>query len=77
MVGTLPRSESFSRFAVQRVAPGRKFERSVILQSSLRYITMNNAWSQLFGRGVDFAESIFLLARLAESIFREFSALKF
>ena len=27
--------------------------------------------SQLFGRGVDFAESIFLLARPAESIFRD------
>ena len=33
--------------------------------------------SQLFGRGVDFAESIFLLARLAESIFKDVIALKF
>ena len=33
--------------------------------------------SQLFGRGVDFAESIFVLARLAESIFRDVMNLKF
>ena len=33
--------------------------------------THENWRSQLFGRGVDFAESIFLLARLAESIFRD------
>ena len=39
--------------------------------------THENWRSQLFGRGVDFAESIFLLARLAESIFRDVMNLKF
>ena len=47
------------------------------LQSNFVYKVMAGRRSQLFGRGVDFAESIFSLARLAESIFRDVMNLKF
>ena len=43
-----------------------------------RYQNPKQKWrSQLPGRGVDFAESIFSLARLAESIFKDVMNLKF
>ena len=55
------------------VATNRKSAQEAFLSN----LPMNSARSQLSSHGVDFAESIFLLARLAESIFRDVSALKF
>ena len=47
-----------------------------LAEESMSKITQNSR-SQLSGRGVDFAESMFLLAKLAESIFRDVMNLKF
>ena len=76
LVGTLRRSESFPIFAHERVAFERVVARSALWAEAISMAV--GPWrSRFLRRGVNMAESISAVAKLAESIFKDVMSLNF